>query len=467
MVNTKISALPTASVLGGTEQILAVQSGGDVNVTPNQLKTYVYSSPPLSIGGLVTQGANVTITGSGTSGSPYSISSSGGASDVIIVKDSPYNAVGNGTTDDTAAIQAAADACFGSSGAPHGSTNVTFNKQLHFPPGNYLISSPITFKYLHGAIVTGAGRFVTTITNNSGSGIFSTNGCGYSQFSSMYIHGNGSATMFNLDWDGTSTGYSAALQGNKFSDIYFQGGGIGVNIGSLGNQGSENLFLDCHWGSNNIAGIKTSNFNALQNTVVGGNFQQCNRGVWMSEGTVSVFNSGFQLSTTCDIQNDNWVYDAVCVHGCRTESVNFIVAQSGTAYSIAGCSQASGTAGVFLAANSAKFSIDSCWSVNGYIYTNASSGSIDGFYTANTAQVPPIFQGGSSNISVIDASWGSGNNLFDANTTYAMLPNPNCVAGTRGFIKDANVSTFGATVSSGGGANVIPIWSNGTSWIVG
>jgi hypothetical protein len=41
MADTKISALSNAAALGGTEQIPGVQSGGNVNITPAQIATYV------------------------------------------------------------------------------------------------------------------------------------------------------------------------------------------------------------------------------------------------------------------------------------------------------------------------------------------------------------------------------------------------------------------------------------------
>lgn len=40
MADTKISALANATALGGTEQIPGVQSAGNVNITPNQIKTF-------------------------------------------------------------------------------------------------------------------------------------------------------------------------------------------------------------------------------------------------------------------------------------------------------------------------------------------------------------------------------------------------------------------------------------------
>jgi len=39
-------------------------------------------------------------------------------------------------------------------------------------------------------------------------------------------------------------------------------------------------------------------------------------------------------------------------------------------------------------------------------------------------------------------------------------------AGTRAFVTDANDNTFGAAVASGG-ANSVPVYSDGTSWFIG
>lgn len=47
MANTKISAFPNASALGGTEQLAGVQSSADVNITPTQIKTFTSASPTL------------------------------------------------------------------------------------------------------------------------------------------------------------------------------------------------------------------------------------------------------------------------------------------------------------------------------------------------------------------------------------------------------------------------------------
>src|SRR6185369_18014106 len=41
MADTKISAFSAAATLGGTELLAGVQSGGNVKVTPNQIKAFI------------------------------------------------------------------------------------------------------------------------------------------------------------------------------------------------------------------------------------------------------------------------------------------------------------------------------------------------------------------------------------------------------------------------------------------
>jgi hypothetical protein len=51
--------------------------------------------------------------------------------------------------------------------------------------------------------------------------------------------------------------------------------------------------------------------------------------------------------------------------------------------------------------------------------------------------------------------------------TFATLPAAATIgAGARSFISDANTATFGSQVTSGG-ANAVPVWTNGTNWYVG
>jgi Pectate lyase superfamily protein len=291
---------------------------------------------------------------------------------VVSVKDPQFGAIGDFGTDDTKPIQAAADLCFGSTSAPHGTEKVIANRILQFPPGNYRITAPIKLAKLHGARIIGSGRFVTKIVNAAGGSVFATNGCGYSHFEGMYLQTSDKGSpVFDLNWDGTPGG--PALQSNSFIDMLFDGGATGVDIGAGGFMGSENIFINCFWIHSVVAGLKTSNFNALQNTVVGGNLQGCNMGVWVSRGSVSVIQSvGFQESKQWDIRVDNSADDTINVIGCRTESSNFVQVENFVHTCLLGCTQIeAGPAGYFLRPGGCPTTVERCVSVNGQISLSA------------------------------------------------------------------------------------------------
>ena len=283
-----------------------------------------------------------------------------------------FGALGDFRADDTRALQAAADYCFGAPSDPHGTAAVSSNKPLRIPPGHYKITSPIRLAKLHGGRIIGAGRFVTKITNVADGPVFETDGCGYSHFEGLCLESSDTAaTIFDLNWDGAPGG--PALQSNTFIDMFFNGGGIGVNIGAGGYMGSENIFVNCFWMMQAVAGLKTSNFNALQNTVVGGNFQACNIGVWVYRGSVPLVESvGFQLSKEWDIRVDNSANDTLTVIGCRTESSNFVKMQNGVHAQIVACSQTeAGPAGFFLQPEGCPVTVERCVSLKGRVMPSA------------------------------------------------------------------------------------------------
>jgi Pectate lyase superfamily protein len=287
------------------------------------------------------------------------------AIEVISVKDPMFGAVGDGSRDDTAAIQAAIDHCFGPQSEPHGQV-AHKNKVLFFPPGQFKIRSPLLLSKVHGGRILGSGRFVTTIVNEGGSSVFVTNGCQYSHFQGMELVGEGSSTIFDLSSDGKVV----ALQSNTFLDMFFAGGSIGVNIGRGGYMGSENLFLNCFWASNRTAGLVTSNFNALQNTIIGGNFQTCGVGVWVLMGSVPLVASvGFQQSATCDVLLQNSAHDTITVDSCRSESPNFFkVIHGNPHFNLRACSHivAGDVPGDFANVNGSSTGVvESCVSVAG------------------------------------------------------------------------------------------------------
>lgn len=155
---------------------------------------------------------------SGATGATTKRTPAARAADIFNVKD--FGAKGDGSTDDTAAIQAAVTAMY--AGA---------NKSciLYFPPGNYLITSTIDISNANGGsnstsgIITGAGRWATYITGALSSGFI------FSQTDGV----NGPEEISNLSLVNTSTviGTGALFLNNnnngRISNCHF-GGMVGV-----------------------------------------------------------------------------------------------------------------------------------------------------------------------------------------------------------------------------------------------
>jgi hypothetical protein len=61
------------------------------------------------------------------------------------------------------------------------------------------------------------------------------------------------------------------------------------------------------------------------------------------------------------------------------------------------------------------------------------------------------------------------NGIIPALTVYTVATLPSAVTsgvGARGFVSDATATTFASTVA-GGGANKVPVYSDGTNWKIG
>lgn len=277
-----------------------------------------------------------------------------------------------GVIDSSTGFQAAFDFCFGPASAPNGNASY-LNKPLWIPPGRYKLLTPPLLTKVQGGWIFGAGRFATQLFNPNGTGVLRTDGFQYSRIEGMELNDQGTtATVFDLNK--LSAG-GPSLQSCTFSDLYINGGGIGVNIGDGGLQGSEMLFQNCFIASAAIYGVRTGNYNALQNTFVGGNIQNCAIGAQMSYGTMCFYSVGFQESATYDIVQLRNANDAIVIAGCRTESQNFFSGGSGMAVIIEGVSQLSSTPGVFVN-HSGHVTINSINSVAGNIKSANLTGSI-------------------------------------------------------------------------------------------
>jgi hypothetical protein len=128
------------------------------------------------------------------------------------------------------------------------------------------------------------------------------------------------------------------VQGNSFKDLMIDGGGSSYAFalcrqGQSGGQCSENLYLDLHLNNASFAVYYQHGYNALNNTFIGGNFQNYPKhGIYLVAGSVNLFSVGFQSTHQYrqireggfDIDASSaGVYDRIIVDGCRTESLRF------------------------------------------------------------------------------------------------------------------------------------------------
>jgi len=222
---------------------------------------------------------------------------------------------------------------------------------IDLPPGVHeAINIPEGVK---GLIVRGSGRVgdnATTVLGLRAKGLW------YSRFENLCFAPL-TATDVVVDIDGVVHG----VQGNTFQDCLFSGRGLNdgktsetafyMNRTSGGSgQGSENLFLNCHFSGARNCYIQNG-YNALNNTFVGGNFQDYINGIIAYAGSFNVLSTGFQ-STKFNEQldagpEDGWdvradsggVSDQILIQGCRTESVKFYKGGGSQPVTLQSCTQ--------------------------------------------------------------------------------------------------------------------------------
>jgi hypothetical protein len=258
-----------------------------------------------------------------------------------------FGAVGDGTADDTAAIQAAITYAFVTAGG----------KPLFIPDGTYKLTTSLKITGLLGGRMYGAGRHKTVLQQTTANEcVILADGCAYSRFSDFkLVHTAGTTTVGLFDLGGNSP----APQSNTFENLFFQRSGPnytlrGLGLGTTGVMGSENLIINCFF-SLLRSGVMTCNQNALQNQVIGGNFQGCMYGIHVYAGSVTnVSGVGFQnywfynesnvntepvpqcAAGGYDVHIFNSVADTCVIEGCRSEGTTLNSAGNGARVSCIG-----------------------------------------------------------------------------------------------------------------------------------
>lgn len=278
-----------------------------------------------------------------------------------------FGAKGDGSTDDTAAVQAAFDAAFVVA-ASNADTIPPGNKELYFPPGIYKTTSPITHTGLFGGRIRGAGRLTSRIKNTGGGDCIQTNGCEYTHWSDLALESTGGKAL-KLDWNGSG----AALQQNVFQSMLFSGGTYGVTMAESGHQGDTNTFVECFFINCTTAGVWIAGSNVIATKFLGGDFQANGIGILTTlGGGVYVYGTDFQTSSTCDIQIDANEDNTTVILGADSESANFLDISSGNNCIVEGASHRNGgNPGYFVKSRNnlagSGLVIKSCTSVDGQV----------------------------------------------------------------------------------------------------
>jgi hypothetical protein len=208
-----------------------------------------------------------------------------------------YRAVGDGSADDTGALQNALNEL----GKP-GHSPVLF-----IPGGRYRITKTLTLEYNIFVSVVGEHPASVTIVwdGPAGGTMFSVNGVAYSRFTRLTYDGKGVASVaVEQSWDGTKPNFDT---GNEYSDHVFVDVEYGIHGGFKGHGFAETSIVRSHFVRNTKAGVALGNFNALDIWIWYSTFEDCAMGVTNEPGAGNfrVYSSIFRRSTIADLYMKN------------------------------------------------------------------------------------------------------------------------------------------------------------------
>lgn len=216
---------------------------------------------------------------------------------VFNAKDPAYGAVGNGIVDDTAACQAAIDACVSAGGI------------MYFPPGTYKITSTLNFADKLGVQFLGGGMRSTIFkwAGAVGGVLLNINGVRESNIGEFTLLGdvaNPTTTALKYNGDLANTFVSTS---NRFSRIFIQNYcAYGIRIGQTAYQCDQSKYEQLQIYNCSTAGVSIEDANAVAHNFYDTQFNGCAVGISSSlAGTGGSFNLAacvFKSCTVCDIQ---------------------------------------------------------------------------------------------------------------------------------------------------------------------
>ena len=154
----------------------------------------------------------------------------------VSVKD--FGAVGNGSTDDTTAIQAGLTACTG--------------KELYFPAGTYIVSTTLTVKTKTTLVGDGINKSILKLASGASASASMLTNFTISGTANVYYDTDIEVTGLTFDGNSNATRTSELLGFAKVQNLYFHGNSVqnSTFIGLATSAGinsiiTENLFTNC------------------------------------------------------------------------------------------------------------------------------------------------------------------------------------------------------------------------------
>lgn len=209
-----------------------------------------------------------------------------------------YGAVGDGSHDDTHALQTAINDLGKEGHSP----------VLYIPAGTYRITQTLTMQTRTGIGIIGEDPENTIIKWDGATGMkmFALNGVSYSEYSRITWDGNNKALIAVAhEWDGK---VPYANSGTQHCDEVFRNIGVGLESGA--NMDAEIAIKRCRFYNCSSTGISLQGWNALDWWVWDCYFDSCNNGVANNSpangaGNFHVYRSIFKNSTHADISLGN------------------------------------------------------------------------------------------------------------------------------------------------------------------